>query len=329
MRATRCIGKALLALAAVGFCAWSVLALWYQGDGPDSSRLGLILSWLGLLVVAFWLDLVRPRWGVALAAVMTMSFCAWWWTIEPRLDRDWSPDVAHIATGSRDGSVVTLDNVRDFDWTAPDQGVVRWHKRQYDLATIASVDVVLSYWGIDAIAHTLVSFGFTDGRHVVFSVEIRKERGEEFSSLAGFFKTYELALVAAEERDILYLRTNVRREDTYLYPLTMPREDMQALFLEYLDTGNRLAREPAFYDTLTANCTTVVFDLARMIEPGAPFDWRIVLSGFLPSYLADSGVLAWGGEQADLERRAAIGARANSIGAAAVENYSDLVRSRP
>ncbi len=327
IRAARRLGKVLLVIVMLGFCTWSVLALWYQGDGPPASRAGLILSWLGLLVVSFWLGLLRPAWGLALAAVLTVSFCAWWWTLAPRLDRDWAPDVEHIVTGRRAGTIVTLDNVRDFAWHTPDRAVERWRREQYDLTEIASVDVALSYWGIEAIAHTLVSFGFSDGRHVVFSVEIRRERGEAFSSVAGFFKAYELALVAAEERDILYLRTNVRREDTYLYPLSMPREYMQALFLDYLNTGNRLAGEPEFYDTLTANCTTVVFDLARTIEPGTPFDWRVLLSGYLPSYLADWGVLAWDGEPGDLKRHAAISTRARSLGAAVVENYSDLVRS--
>ncbi len=39
-----------------------------------------------------------------------------------------------------------------------------------------------------AIAHTLVSFGFTDGQHVVFSIEIRKEQHEQFDRTRRFFQ---------------------------------------------------------------------------------------------------------------------------------------------
>ena len=214
--------------------------------------------------------------------------------------------------------------MRDFAWKSPIEADARWVQQQYDLSTLTETDLVLSYWGIDAIAHTLISFGFSDGRRVVFSVEIRRERGEEFSSIAGFFKVYELALVAAEERDILYLRTNVRGEDTYLYPLKIPQKAMRDLFISYIETGNRLAREPAFYNTLTANCTTVIFDLARLIAPGIPLDWRILLSGYLPSYLAEQQVLRWQGSEAALRQRAAISRSARE--AATVASYSEAIR---
>ena len=37
----------------------------------------------------------------------------------------------------------------------------------------------MSYWSRRTIAHMLVSFGFDDGEHVAFSVEIRRERHAE------------------------------------------------------------------------------------------------------------------------------------------------------
>ena len=89
--------------------------------------------------------------------------------------------------------------------------------REYDLDQLRSADLVLSYWMGPAIAHTLVSFGFDDGkgprRYLTFSVEIRKEAHESFSAIGGFFKQFELSLVAAEERDILRVRSNLRGED--------------------------------------------------------------------------------------------------------------------
>ena len=64
----------------------------------------------------------------------------------------------------------------------------------------------LSYWTGPYIAHTLISFGFADGRFLTFSIEIRKEKGESFSAIGGFFKHFEMSLIAADERDILGVR---------------------------------------------------------------------------------------------------------------------------
>ncbi len=98
-------------------------------------------------------------------------------------------------------------------------------------------------------------------------------------------------MIAAEERDIVYLRTNVRDERVYRYPVDVGQELMQAMLLKYIEKANDLARNPAFYNTLTSNCTTVVFDLVRLLEPGFPFDYRVLLSGYLPEFLYDNELL--------------------------------------
>ena len=53
----------------------------------------------------------------------------------------------------------------------------------------------------DAIVHTMLSFGFA-GEPVTISIEKRKERGEACSSLAGFFRQYELMYVVDDEHDL-------------------------------------------------------------------------------------------------------------------------------
>ena len=325
MRAGRWLALGVLAVVALAFLAWSAMALWYHAGEPLASRFALVASWLAMIAVASSLRWRYPRLCWAMIALLFVGFSAWWWSIEPRNDRKWAADVSRIVTGRHEGRIATLENVRDFDWTSRDVFVKRWTTEHYDLADLSSMDVTLSYWGIDAIAHTLVSFGFSDGRHVVFSVEIRRQWDEEFSSLAGFFKSYELALIAATERDILYLRTNIRKEDVYLYPIDIPRKAMQTLFVEYVDEGNDLTWNPAFYNTLTANCTTVVFDLAKMIGPGLPTDWRILLSGYLPGYLRDQKVLPWEGSIGALRQRAAITAKAGRL--SPDDDYSKSIRA--
>ena len=153
-----------------------------------------------------------------------------------------------------------------------------------------------SYWMGPAIAHTLVSFGFDDGkgprRYLTFSVEIRKEAGESFSAIGGFFKQFELSLVAAEERDILRVRSNLRGEEVYLYSIQMPRAAMRSLFAAYVNKANAMVEATAFYHTVFANCTTIVFDMVRSIVPGLPLDWRLLASGYLPQYVDSLGALA-------------------------------------
>jgi hypothetical protein len=165
-----------------------------------------------------------------------------------------------------------------------------------------------------AIAHTLVSFGFDDGRQLVFSVEVRKERGEEYSALAGFFKRYELALVAADERDILGVRARARDEDVYLYRVHMSKPAMRALFEQYLDESDALRATPRFYQTLTANCTTIVYAMMERIVPGLPLDARLLLSGYLPSYVQEVGGLTAGYSLQELQEKGRITARARQAG---------------
>jgi Domain of unknown function (DUF4105) len=122
-----------------------------------------------------------------------------------------------------------------------------------------------------------------------FSIETRKERGEAYSSIAGFFKQYELAIIAADERDIVRVRSNVRGEDVRIFRLRMTRANAQMLFREYVEEANDLARAPRFYNTLTTNCTTLVFEMVRVIHPGLPVDYRVLLSGYLPNYAYSLG----------------------------------------
>ncbi|MFY2949085.1 DUF4105 domain-containing protein [Achromobacter ruhlandii] len=295
-RCLRLLGRLALSLLMLFSMAWACLAFWYQGPGAVWAKAVLMLAWVALGLYALlrlWHGVGRLRRRPALWAYLlaVIALAAWWQGIAPSNDRVWADDVARTLRGSVAGSIVTLDNVRDFKWRSDSDYTPRWETRVYDLNDLRSVDMVLSYWDGPAIAHTLVSFGFADGRHVVFSVEIRKERGEQFSELGGFFKKFELSVVAADERDVLYVRAGPRAENVYIYPVQMPVDAMRALFLSYVRTANELADTPRFYHTVTANCTTLVYRMVRAIVPGLPLDYRILLSGYLPEYLYEQGGL--------------------------------------
>ncbi|MEP7455899.1 DUF4105 domain-containing protein [Phyllobacterium sp. SB3] len=307
----RLTGRIILVLISILVFVWGGFALWYQLPLGALATIGCLVIWTAIAFSVLWLEIKgRSLRALIVLIPVTVALFYWWNTITPSLTRIWSDDVAQTVTGTLNGNQVTLSNVRNFEWRSREDFTPRWEVRNYDLEDLASVDVFLSYWSNPAIAHTLVSFGFNDGQHVVFSAEIRKERHEEFSEIGGFFKEFELAMIAADERDIVRLRTNIRKEDVYRYRIRMAPEMRQALFLSYIDNANHLAQKANFYNTITANCTTVIFDMVRAITPDLPIDYRVVLSGYLPGYLYDLGAIDNQKPLEEVEKSASINQRA-------------------
>jgi hypothetical protein len=289
-RLARWIGFALLAIAMLLIGVWCSVAIWYRCVADAPVR-GLLTGATVVFAIAAAACLATSRRWLALAvyAASFVLFLAWWATITPTNDRNWAPDVARTVTATIDGDRLVVSNVRNFAWRSDTDFDQRWEQRTYDLSHVTGVDLIMSYWAGEAIAHTIVSFGFDDGARLAFSIETRKESHEGYSSVAGFFKQYELAVVAADERDVVRVRSNVRDEDVRIYRLRMTPKNAQVLLREYVEEVNDLARTPRFYNTLTANCTNLVFDMVRVIHPGVPMDVRVLLSGYLPNYAYDLG----------------------------------------
>ncbi len=253
-------------------------------------------------LIAIWFGFAPRVWlPVGLTA---LAFVLWYATRRPRNDKAWIPEVAHGLTGDVQG-VVHIPHVRRFRWITRKEVVEAWEAQSYDPGTITSVDLVMSIWSNPLIAHTMVSFGFSDGRHLVFSGETRRQKGDRFTITGGFFRRFELILIAADERDVIHLRTDVRREKVSLYPVLMPPDARRVLFLAFIGQGNDLARQPMWYNTVTTNCTTVPFEIVRTIAQGLRYDWRLLFSGHLPGYLHKLGVLP-PGTMAELNARAVL-----------------------
>jgi Domain of unknown function (DUF4105) len=207
------IGRVFLAIVVAAMTVWGTLALSYRLS-PDGVLRGFIFAfWLATFLAALW-GLLRRRWLALLPySLALVALFVWWSGIEPRNDRDWAPDVARTLTGTIDGHSVHLTNVRNLDWRSDSDFTERWVERTYDLDQLDSLDLINSYWSGPVIAHTLLSFGFSDGRHLVFSIEIRRKRGDVYSVLSGFFKQNELTINGADEREIIRIGSNIRGED--------------------------------------------------------------------------------------------------------------------
>jgi hypothetical protein len=223
--------------------------------------------------------------------------------------------VAVLAYATIQGNVVTVHNIRNFDYRSETDYTAAYYDRQYDLRKLEGVDLIAVYWMGPAIAHTMVSFAFAGGDHLAISIETRKEKGEGYSTLKGFFRHYELVYVVADERDVIRLRTNYRRdppEQVYVYRLQGPIENARRLFMSYMNQINSLKARPEFYNTLTTNCTTNIWLHTRTNPGHPPLSWKILASGYVPQYLYETGRLDTSVPFAELERRAHVNARAQA-----------------
>ena len=296
----------LLALA----MAWGAAALWFRLPWIGVSRLLAVVGWSVVALLLLVLSL-RGVWQAYITQLLLLAgLLIWWFRLQPAQDRPWSDDVKHLATGEVEGNWLTLHHVRDFDWRTRDEAEVHWQTRSYDLDRLDSVDMIISSWGRPGVAHVMISFGFEGEYFVLFSVEVRRLKGTRFSEVGGFFRQYELAIVAAEERDAVGLRAEVRDERVSLYRLYMPRKAMRSLLLAYVEEANGLADSPRFYNTITANCTTRIFVLARSIGARLPLDYRLLVTDKLPGYAYKIGGLWPGHSLPKLEEGGRIDERA-------------------
>lgn len=297
------------------FTAWASLALWYRLPFPEIPRL-IVAGLFALIGIATIRSLFGRRKIVTAAAFAgaAVAVLVWWSTIKPPATADWAPDVARQVTGRTEGNQLTLTDVRAFDWRSDTDFTPHWETRTYDLSSLQTVDMFMSYWSGPIMAHMIVSFGFADGRHLAWSIEVRRRKGGEFSPVADLFKSNPLVIVAADERDVVGVRSNVRGEDVQLYRLNVSPAGGRALLMAYVADANALADTPQFYNSLTTNCTTAVIKMVRALGDALPLDWRLVANGYVPDYAYDQKALDTRLPLAELRRLSHIDDKAKADG---------------
>ena len=307
--------RLLLSLAILACALWGAGFLIYRvpGAGGIAAAIGFGLAGLAGLT-GVWTG--APRLPLSFAMVF-VGLLGWWSGFQPSHQRDWIPELARLPRMAVAGDSLTVTDLRNFAWRSESDYDQRWETRRYDLAGLSGADVFLSYWSGEAIAHLLVSFTFATSDPLTISIEVRRERGESWSALAGFFRSYEMAYVAADERDLVGLRSHARGEDVRLFRLRATPAQARQLLMAYADDINRLADQPRWYNTLTTNCTTVVFHMVRQLAQGwqlaVPADPRLLLSGYLPGYLQSIGAVRTDIPLDELVRRGRISERARAI----------------
>src|ERR1700760_4735592 len=214
--------------------AWAAGALYFDLPAPAPLRTVAAITW----VLAALFGLVRGWQGRIIALLCFLLIAGWWSTLRPTQNRNWQPQVAVLAYATREGDQITVHNVRNFEYRTATDFTPRYETRTYNLDNLRELDLFINYWGSKLIAHPILSFDFGTQGRLCFSIETRSARGQGYSPIAGLYRQYEIIYIAADEGDVVRLRTNFKHEDLYLYRILMPQSEVKSRLLEYLDRLN-------------------------------------------------------------------------------------------
>ena len=309
--------------------AWGTLAIYYSDLPGEGSRkiLAAVFAAFGVAMLGWYLWATKWSRPLLVFSALFVLVLAWWLMIPPRQNRNWAPEYAKLTYATINGDLITIHNIRNFDYRTETDFTPRYYDKTFDLRNLDSVDVIASYWMGDAIAHIFLSFGFAGKDFLAISIETRRQQHQGYSTIAGFFKQYELFYVVADERDLIRLRTNYRKdppENVYLYRTRAPAANARRLFLDYIREINSLAEKPEFYNALTTNCTTSILTHTRVNRGDVPLSWKILLSGYVPQYLYERAAIDTSLPFDELKRRSHVNAAAQAADQAA--DFSQRIR---
>jgi len=293
----------------------AVVTLWMAGaiyyDVCRGAKWGrwLALGWaIGVAAIfMFWQPLWQP---FALLLGIWALFLVWWLRLRPSHDRDWDLSVAVLPRAVRDGDVVTIENIRNFDYRTLDDFTPRYEARAVHLTNLRALDIIFFSWGSPWMSHPVLVFDCgADGR-ICMSIEVRYRKAQDFSILRSFYRQQELIFVVADERDVILRRTKCDAgQEAHLYQFNTDAEELRSVFLDYIEAINRLVETPRWYHGLCANCTTTFY---RLPNSRYRFDWRVLANGRLDQALYEDGRLDRTLPFQELRRLATLNEIANS-----------------
>lgn len=302
------------------FAIYASAALYYSTLEPEPLRLGTTAICALLFILTGLIRKTRQRCAIRLG--MVTCFFIWFYTDQPSNTRDWAGEYAVLADAVQEGRIIHVHNIRNFSYKTESDYTPHYYNADFNLDHLSSIDLITSYWSGDSIAHVFLSFGFDDGRHLAVSIETRRQKKFAYSTIAGFFHHYELTYVTADERDLIGVRTDIRKERVYLYQLELSPQTREAVFKNYLTEIHQLNTQPRWYNTLLDNCTTEILARANA-RTRYRLDWRVLLSGYTASLAYDLELLNTHYDFATLHRLSRIIRPEN---ATPDENYSNEIR---
>ncbi len=295
LRALRALGLAVMWFVLALMTVWAVAAL-YVDFRIASLRIPLAVIYVVAIVAILFK--VKPR--IRVVVLCLAGFCIvliWWLSLKPSNDGDWQADAARTAWIEINGDRVTIHNLRNCDYRTKTDYSNCWSDRTVYLSQLRHADLFFTTWGPKYIGHPILSFQFGDNDHIAFSIEARYKVGQSYSAVLGFFRQYELIFITADERDVIRLRTNYRKdEQVFLYRTTVTPDEARKIFLIYADYLNKLRDHPEWYNALTRNCTTTLdTEIAKDVKNPQPWNYQLLLNGTLDELLYNRGRLVTGG----------------------------------
>jgi hypothetical protein len=281
--------KAIFFVIAAIMVLWSIGAIYYSNLPLHFLRAAAAIVFPIVCVVIFFV--IKPFIKAVLVFFAVFAVVLVWWLLIPASNnRDWQPDVKILTSAKIDGNMITVHNIRNCDYRTDTDYTAAYYDKTFDLSKLQGADLFICFWGPTLIAHTIMSFDFDDGQHLCISIETRKEKGEDYSAVKGFFKQFELIYIVADERDLIRLRTNFRKETLYLYRLTASPTLVREVLLDYLKSVNQLNERPEWYNALTQNCTTAIRGHTAKFAHGK-LSWKMIVNGYLDTLLYERKVI--------------------------------------
>ena len=303
--------------------AWASLAIYYSNLPSAGLRVALAMAFAILAIWLLWLS--RDRRAYVVFGALFLGVVAWYLSISPSHDRPWRPEVAVMPRATIDGDRIHITGVRNFDYRSVDDFTVRWEEREVQLSHLTGIDFFVSYWSGNLVGHTFLSFIFDNALPLSISIETRPVIGQGFNPVASLFRQFGLIYVVGDERDLVRVRTNFRKERVYLYRLNASPDNARRLFMVYLKRINELADHPEFYHLLSNSCTINIIRYANAAGRRGRFDIRHLLNGLIDYYLYYSGRLDTTLPFDELRRRSQINEAAQAANDAL--DFSERIRA--
>lgn len=235
--------------------------------------------------------------ALCFTGIVLVIFITWQGMQRVPTEGDWQEHLAISSTAEFNGDLVTVRNVRNFRYEPTEADMQPgYYDKTYDLSKLKKVWYVAEPFNENQLAaHTFVSFEFNNGDFLAISIEARKTKDQTYSPWKGLLRTYPLMYIAADERDVVFLRANVRKDKVYIYPVKLEKpENAKLLLVDMLERMNELATtSPAWYNTLFANCTSMIAKHVNKLSPGriSMFSWQLWLTASADELALRHGLL--------------------------------------
>lgn len=268
------------------------------------------------------------KWASILLIIFIALFVTWQLSKKVPTVGDWKDPLKVLSTAEFKDNLVTVKNVRNFQYDKDENATVKaYYDKTYDLKKLSKVWFISEPFDLGSpFAHTFLSFEFSDGAYLAISIEGRLLKGQTYNIINGTLHTFPLMYIAADERDVIYLRANVREEDVYVYPLKATPDQGRLLLVDMLNRMNDIAVHPTWYNSVYANCTSSIAGHVNKIWPGILplLDWQVLFTNYADQLALEKGLLDTSLPLDQARNKYYVSKISRKIGY--VTNYSQLIR---